>query len=500
VNPLRRAGTRIVAAWRGASPAPDCPRCEPLRRENEALQQEMERLQQEMERLRKENQAQKEANARLRASVEAAQRAGKRQAAPFSKGPPKANPKQNGRKPGEHYGVKAQRPVPAHVDERYEAPIGPCCPHCGSDDLEETGVVDQYEEDIPPVNPRVRRFGVHVGRCRRCGRRMQGRHPLQTSDALGAARVHLGPRAQALAADLTKSIGTSLGKVRTIFRTTFALSITRGGLSQALDRVAQSLAPTYHALVEQVQRAPVVGADETGWKVGGRLQWLWVFVTPTVTVYRIMDGRGYDEACAVLGADFDGTLLRDGWAPYRRFERATHQTCIGGHLIRRCKENLETAQRGAARLPHAVLRIFQRALHLRDHWADQPPTPRGRATHVGRIVAAMDRFLAWTPTEPENRKLVKHLRHERDALFTFLRDPRVPASNWWGEQAIRPLVVTRKIWGGNRTALGAITQQHLGTFFRTCHQQGADPFALIAELLRSPRARLASLPSLLAGP
>ena len=105
----------------------------------------------------------------------------------------------------------------------------------------------------------------------------------------------------------------------------------------------------------------------------------------------------------------------------------------------------------------------------------------------------MDRFLAWTPTERENRKLVTHLRHERDALFTFLRDPSVPASNWWGEQAIRPLVVTRKIWGGNRTALGAITQQNIGTFFRTCHQQGADPFALIAELLRSPRARLASL-------
>jgi transposase len=493
VHPLLRAGNRIVEALRGSSPAPDCPRCEPLRRENEALQQEMERL-------RQENQAQKEENARLRESVEQAHRAGKRQAAPFSKGPPKANPKKNGRKPGENYGVKAQRPVPDHVDDSYEAPIGPCCPHCGSDDLEETGVVDQYEEDIPPVKPRVRRFGVHVGRCRRCGRRMQGRHPLQTSDALGAARVHLGPRAKALAADLNKGIGTSFGKVRTIFRTTFSLSITRGGLSQALDRVATSLAPTYQALVEQVQSAPVVAADETGWKVGGRLQWLWVFVTPTVTVYRIMDGRGYEEACAVLGADFDGTLLRDGWAPYRRFERATHQTCIGGHLIRRCKETLETAQRGTARLPHAVLRIFQRALHLRDHWADHPPTLRGRATHVGIIVAAMDRFLAWKPTEHENRKLVKHLRNERDALFTFLRDPSVPASNWWGEQAIRPLVVTRKIWGGNRTALGAISQQNIGTFFRTCHQQGADPFALIEELLRSPVARLASLPSLIAGP
>jgi len=366
--------------------------------------------------------------------------------------------------------------------------------------IEETRVVEQYEEDIPPVTPRVRRFRIHVGRCMRCRRRVQGRHPLQTSDAIGAAGVHLGPRALALAADLNKQIGTSFGKVRTIFQTAFSLPITRGGISQALDRVANKLTPTYDALVGQIQSAPVVAADETGWKVSARLHWLWAFVTPTVTVYRIMDGRGYAEACSVLGADFDGTLLRDGWSPYRRFEQATHQTCVGGHLIRRCKEILETAKQGSARLPHAVLRIFQRALRLRDHWLDHPPTPPGRAIHVGIVVAEMDRFLAWSPADNENRKLVKHLKNERDALFTFLRDPTVPASNWWGEQAIRPAVVTRKIWGGNRTPDGAVTQQTIATFFRTSHQQGADPYPILAEVLRSPVRCVAALPSLLSGP
>lgn len=482
---LIRAGQRVVEALR-PSRASGCPRCEAL--------------QQEVQRLRNENQAQQEENARLRARLVDAQRAAKRQAAPFSKGPPKTTPKPPGRKRGPAYGVKSRRPVPDHFDESLEAPLGPRCPHCGSADLEETRVVEQYEEDIPPVTPRIRRFRIHVGRCLRCCRRVQGRHPLQTSDAIGAAAVHLGPRAVALAADLNKHIGTSFGKVRTIFRTTFSLSITRGGLSQALDRVAGTLAPTYEALVAQIQRSPVVAADETGWKVGGHLQWLWVFVTPQVTVYRIMDGRGYAEACAVLGPAFDGILLRDGWAPYRQFVEATHQTCVGGHLIRRCKLNLETAQQGAARLPHAVLRILQRALRLRDHWRDHPPTLHGRATHVGLIAAEMDRFLAWRPTDAENRRLVKHLRNEREALFTFLRNPDVPASNWWGEQAIRPAVVTRKIWGGNRTGHGAVTQQTIATFFRTSHQQGVDPHALLQEVLRSPVATVASLPSLRSGP
>ena len=490
---LIRAGTRIAKALRRASPILKCRQCERLERENVALREEAEKL-------RLESQALKEHNARLRESLSEAHRAGKRQAAPFSKGPPKANPKPNGRKRGKDYGAKARRPVPDHFDQSYEARIGPRCPHCGSDDLEETGLVDQYEEDIPPVTPRVRRFRIHVGYCLRCRKRVQGRHPLQTSNAIGAACVHLGPRAIALAADLNKHIGTSFGKVRAIFRASFSLSITRGGLSQALDRVASALAPTYDALVEQVQSAPVVAADETGWKVGGYLQWLWVFVTPTVTVYRIMDGRGYHEACVVLGADFDGHLVRDGWSPYRRFQHATHQTCVGGHLIRRCKQNLESAKQGTARLPHAVLRILQRALRLRDHWVEHPPTPHGRVTHAGIVAAEMDRFLSWKPTDDENRKLAKHLRNERDALFTFLRNPSVPASNWWGEQAIRPAVVTRKIWGGNRTGHGAVTQQRIITFFRTSDQQSVDPYPLLADVLRSPVARVAQLPSLSSGP
>jgi transposase len=141
-----------------------------------------------------------------------------------------------------------------------------------------------------------------------------------------------------------------------------------------------------------------------------------------------------------------------------------------------------------------------RALRLRDHWLEQPPTAHGRAVHAGRVTAEMDRYLAWKPTDHENRKLVKHLRSERDALFTFLKNPAVPASNWWAEQALRPAVVTRKVWGGNRTPRGAVTQQTLASVLRTCRQQRVDPYPLLEQLLRSPVPRVAALPLLPSGP
>lgn len=255
-------------------------------------------------------------NARLRAQVrklreklDEARRAAKRQAAPFSKGEPRKNPKRPGRKAGAACGRRAFRPVPDHVDETCEAPLPPVCPDCRGE-VEETSVEDQYQTDIPEVRPKTRRFRVHVGRCRRCGRRVQGRHPLQTSDALGAAGVQVGPRALALAAHMNKELGVPYGKIARFFRTASLLDAARSTLCRALLRLARKAAPTYHALVPAVRGSPVVYADETGWKIGGRKAWLWAFVSRRLAVYLIRRGRGGDVVEEVLGLDFAGEIGR----------------------------------------------------------------------------------------------------------------------------------------------------------------------------------------------
>jgi hypothetical protein len=99
------------------------------------------------------------------------------------------------------------------------------------------------------VRPRVIAFHIHVGRCRRCGRRAQGRDARQTSTAVGAAASQVGPRALAWAAWLHTGLGVPFAKVATIFRTGFGLAISPGGLVQALHRVAARSTPTYHGRV-----------------------------------------------------------------------------------------------------------------------------------------------------------------------------------------------------------------------------------------------------------
>jgi transposase len=84
--------------------------------------------------------------------------------------------------------------------------------------VKETAVATQYQEELPVVRTVVRRFHVHVGRCQACGRRVQGRHPFQTSNALGAAAAQIGPQAVASAVVLNKQLGLSFGDVATLFQ------------------------------------------------------------------------------------------------------------------------------------------------------------------------------------------------------------------------------------------------------------------------------------------
>jgi hypothetical protein len=158
--------------------------------------------------------------------------------------------------------------------------------------------------------------------------------------------------------------------------------------------------------------------------------------------------------------------------------------------LRRCGD-LETALRGTARFPHAVKALLQDALALRDRRARGDLSPPGVAVARGRLQARGARLLAWKPTVEDNRKLAAHLVRERDALVTFLYHPDVPATNWAAEQAIRPAGATRKGCGGNRTWHGAHTQEILITVLRTSHQQGRDPYALLATLLCAPAPRVA---------
>ena len=416
--------------------------------------------------------------AELERLLEDSRRGGKRQAAPFSKGEPSESPARPGRKRGKGHGRHGHRRALCDPDRVLDAPLPGCCPDCGGAVVVDR-VAEQWQVDLPE-RPAVvvTRFDVAVGHCSGCGRRVQGRHPEQTSEALGAAGSQVGPVAKGWAAWLHYGLGLSFAKCAALLAR-LGIDVTAGALCQAAQTTGTALVPVHAEIVRRINDSPAVVMDETGWRVGGHGAWLWVATCADATAYNVAEGRGFDQACDLVDGDYDGVIVRDGWAPYRRYTAAAHQTCLA-HLVRRCDELIGDLPAWARGTPRQVRDILLDGLAARDL------DDTARAAAIVDLAERVELLGEDPQPHDECRKLIKHLVAEAPALFTFLARPDVDATNWRGEQAIRPAVVNRKVWGGNRTWRGAATQGRITSVLRTAAQQGVDAIDYLAHLARAP--------------
>jgi transposase len=446
---------------------------------------EVRLLREQIERLTETLAARDARIAELEKLVEDSRRSGKRQAAPFSKGDPVEEPKRPGRRPGRDHGRHGHRAAPVDpIDRELHAPLPACCPDCGGDVVFERDA-EQFSCELPDARPVVTRFTVGIGRCRSCKKRVQGRHPEQTSHALGAAASQIGPRARGLATWLHYALGLSFAKTSKVL-TQLGVPVTAGALSSGAQATGGDLVPVHTEIVAKLNDAAMVVMDETGWRVGGDGAWLWTATTTEATAYNVAEGRGFEAATQLLFEEYDGTLVRDGWVVYRRYDEAAHQTCIA-HLLRRCREMETDLPDWARGTPREVKDILLAALDAREL------SKRKRRAVAGDLAERIELLGQGAHPHDANRRLVKHLCAEAHALFTFLRDPDIDATNWRGEQAIRPAVVNRKVWGGNRTWRGAATQGRIMSALRTAVQQGIDPVDFLVRLARAPDPGAVSL-------
>ena len=421
--------------------------------------------------------------AELTRLLEDATRAGKRQAAPFRKGPPKEQPRIPGRKAGDAHGAHGHRqpPPPEQIDEVHHAALPPACPDCGGR-VEETHVACQHQVELPR-RPVQRQFHIHVGQCRQCGRRVQGRHPLQTSAALGAAAAQLGPDLQAAIVVLNKRAGLAHGKISRTLRDLFGIRVTRGACAQVVLRAGRRCQPAYTAIEAATRSADWLVADETGWRIGGRPAWLHAWVGPEATCYAIDPKRSADRLQAVIGRDWDGVLIHDGFASYDRFQRALHQQCVA-HLLRRADELLASARGGAVRFPRQVQALLRAGLADRARLTAAGAAPEAWEAVRWQRTVELAALLERPKTHPGNAALAGHLAAHLAEWFTFLEVPGLDATNWRAEQAIRPAVVNRKVWGGNRTTAGATAQAVLTSVLATCQQQARSALDYVSQTLR----------------
>lgn len=428
----------------------------------------IDELEAENARLRAEIAGLRELVQRLEDRLEALEREAHRQAAPFRRRDQDKKPPDQHGTPGRPAGhPPAHRPRPSQIDDDLEVPLA-ACPHCGGAVL---GVQprEQFIEDLPPIRPHVTRLVTYTGTCPRCGD-VQSTHPIQVSTAVGAAGTHLGARAIALAALLNKHLGLTLGSTCRVLKVLGGLSISRGGLVQALHRVADKTQDALADLVTGLADQPAVHMDETGWWVGGPGWWLWVFTTAERTVFRVEPDRGRAVVLETLGPAFAGVAVSDCLAAYESLPYRQHK-CYTHHL-RAVAEGRDAKPAAERAWFDEVAGLLRAAMVLGRLRGDLAPPQWAECRR--NLDAKADALLRPARADPVEERVAQRLRKRRAWLFTFLDSPGVEPTNNRAERALRPAVIARKLSCGNRTVRGKHTWETLASLAATCAQRGQD--------------------------
>jgi transposase len=424
---------------------------------------------------------------RLRRSLEAAVRAGKRQASPFRRRSRKANPKSPGRRKGEgafrHRGGPdassvSEPPIRVHVEDEE-------CPGCGGplehEKVDEVSVTDVSEAP----KPQTRVFLLDVSRCARCGRRVRARHPAVAPDQRGATAHRVGPTAMAMAHTLHYGLGVPVRRTPEILRELLGISLTQGAITQdAARRVKGSVGAIQERLRASIRTAPVVYTDDTGWMVGAKPAQLMVFDTDEATVYQIRPQHRNEEVRELVPSDFSGVLVTDRGKSYEAeaLSAVKQQKCIG-HVLRNVKEVTEEQGGPATEFSLRLSELLKEALALGKR--RQGSDARVFSALVDELDAKLTHHLRPRKLQnPDNQRLLDGVgaQHAKGRLLRFLRVPGVEPTNNRSERALRPAVIARKVSQCSKTQGGAEAHSAFTSAIRTAIKRGAT--SVVAELRR----------------
>lgn len=353
------------------------------------------------------------------------------------------------------------------------------CPGCSRTLGEPCDAFRRTITDLPP--PQLRIFELEVLRswCRHCHRRVHADPPLPPNQQFGPV----------LAAWIAhqRMLGLSVEKVRTSLSESFGLSLSEASILALEAWVAERLDREYARLRAEVKEAPVVGADETSFRIDGKNGWMWVYEHLAATVYQIAPTRGKAAVLEVLEG-FEGTLGHDAGDPYDAIDTADHardpvhvnrwlERAEVRHRVepRRLLSEAPAKLTSAGHPPIEFLRFVDgvRAIYREAILVvkDRPHVPgRERRRAYRRALRRMAALLRVGWKDPDAVRIAKELRKRLGMLFTFVRTPGVPYHNNGAENAIRQGVLIRKVSGGRRTWEGARVLERLLTAYRTCRK------------------------------
>jgi transposase len=299
-----------------------------------------------------------------------------------------------------------------------------------------------------------------------------------------AAAGLVGSRFSAAIAFQKAACHMSYTTIQEFWRDLTGLDLSRGQLAKVVQKVSTAIRRPYEELRDALAGEDRLGIDESGHKNAGERHWTWCFRAPRFTVFHIDPSRGSEVLRVVLGETFGGVIGCDYFSAYHKYmadSGATVQFCMA-HLIRDIRFLAGQPNKNVARWGEKLLdwlRKLFHTLHRQDQW-----TPKTFARRMEAIRRGFLQQVRHPPSWSEARTLAARFRGAKaEHYFTFLTRPGVEPTNNLTEQAIRHVVIDRRVTQGTRGDDGMRWCERAWTVLATCAQQGRRTFQFLHDAL-----------------
>jgi transposase len=348
----------------------------------------------------------------------------------------------SGRRPGAQPGHKGTTLEMTGNPEHTEKLVPSFCSICANAlDASRAELVERRQVvDIPPIHVETTEYQVFGIACH-CGHHQVASFPMGVDN-----HIQYGPNIVALATYHNVYQYVPFKRLQDFFIHVCHLPLSVGTLENMVSRMAEKARPIWDGFRQSLEQSKNVGGDETGAKVNGKKQWIWVWQTTLITFIAISVSRGAGIINALFPKGFPlGTFCSDRWKAQLNTLAKKHQMCLA-HLLRELEFLIQTEKTSwADQFKELLLKAIKLKQALPAYPTDHPGTLE--------IEKQMDDLLKETVPDSaaKTKTLQKSMGRYRAFIFPFLYDPDTPFENNASERAIRNVKVKLKVSGQFKT-------------------------------------------------
>jgi len=372
------------------------------------------------------------------------------------------------------------------------------CRHCGEPLSGHDPAPYRHQiVELPPIEPIVTEHRLHALDCEHCGKTTRSKFP---------ADVHpggYGERLSAVVALLSGAYRQSHQQVKTALAALFGVEISSSSINQLRREASEALGQPVAEAQGYVQREAVIHSDETSFRQGnsdgqngaGKQGWLWVLVTPMVSVFSILLSRSQATAQGLIGPGYDGIVVSDRYSGYGWIEISQRQVCWA-HLKRdftRIAQRQGVCQEIGAGLLAQQKALFELWYQVRDGTLSRPDFAELAQPIRIKLKALLEEGGNYAIGPKEKTPLAKTVRTCRQlllvepALWTFVTVPGVEPTNNSAERALRPGVIWKRISFGAESQAGSEFVARILTTVASLTRQQRDVLDFLTQAYRSAR-------------